>query len=166
MYAGIVIDTDNFLTKTGVRTFEAAAYLRRSGADVVRVRKLFRDDFKSHRRLAEGVLNSEIFLNSFAISEIMPGDDTEAPTVVAAKVANDLLDVDGIRASFVVTQKDDTVYISARSVDDINVQVIMERMGGGGHANIAGAQLKNSSNALAIIQIKELLEKMYQEGDL
>lgn len=166
MYAGIVIDTDNFLTKTGVRTFEAAAYLRRSGADVVRVRKLFRDDFKSHRKLAEGVLNSEIFLNSFAISEIMPGDDTEAPTVVAAKVANDLLDVDGIRASFVVTQKDDMVYISARSVDDVNVQVIMERMGGGGHANIAGTQLKNSSNALAIIQIKELLEKMYQEGDL
>lgn len=167
MYAGIVIDTDNFLTKTGVRTFEAAAFLRRSGADVVRVRKLFRDDFQAHRKLAEGVLNSEVYLGAFAISEIVPTEGSdEAPTVVAAKVANDLLDVDGIRASFVVTEKDDLVYISARSVDDVNVQVIMERLGGGGHANIAGAQLKNSSNQLAIVQIKELLEKMYQEGDL
>ncbi|MDD6328044.1 MAG: DHH family phosphoesterase [Lachnospiraceae bacterium] len=166
MYAGIVIDTDNFLSKTGVRTFEAAAYLRRSGADVVRVRKLFRSDFDSHRKLAEGVLNSEVYLDAFAISEVEAKDETEAPTIIAAKVANDLLDVDGIRASFVVTQKGDVVYISARSVDDVNVQVVMEQLGGGGHANIAGAQLKNCTTPLAILQIKELLQKMYQEGDL
>ncbi len=166
MYAGIVIDTDNFVTKTGVRTFEAASYLRRSGADVVRVRKMFRSDMNSYKQLAEGVINSEVFLNSFAISQVQPEDGDDAPTVLAAKVANDLLNVEGIRASFVVTEKDGTAYISARSVDDVNVQVIMEKLGGGGHANIAGAQLKNSNNELAIIEIKTLLRTMYDEGDI
>lgn len=165
MYAGIVIDTDNFLTKTGVRTFEAASYLRRNGADVVRVRKMFRSDMYAYKQLAEGVINSEVFMNSFAISQVSP-DNSDAPTVVAAKVANDLLNVEGIRASFVVTEKDGTVYVSARSVDDVNVQVIMEKLGGGGHANIAGAQLKGSTNELAIIEIKELLDTMYREGDI
>ena len=123
MYAGIVIDTDNFLTKTGVRTFEAASYLRRIGADVVRVRKMFRSDMYSFKQLAEGVMNSEIYMDAFAISQVKP-DDSDAPTVVAAKVANELLDVEGVRASFVVTEKDGTVYVSARSVDDVNVQVV------------------------------------------
>ncbi len=165
MYAGIVIDTDNFLTKTGVRTFEAASYLRRCGADVVRVRKMFRSDMYSYKQLAEGVINSEVYLGAFAISQVQP-DDSDAPTVVAAKVANDLLNVEGIRASFVMTEKEGVVYISARSVDDLNVQVIMEKLGGGGHANIAGAQLNNSSIELARIQIKELLSTMYAEGDI
>ena len=165
MYAGIVIDTDNFLTKTGVRTFEAASYLRRCGADVVRVRKMFRSDMYSYKQLAEGVINSEVYLGAFAISQVQP-DDSDAPTVVAAKVANDLLNVEGIRASFVMTEKAGVVYISARSVDDLNVQVIMEKLGGGGHANIAGAQLNNSSIELARIQIKELLSNMYAEGDI
>lgn len=166
MYAGIVIDTDNFVTKTGVRTFDAASYLRRSGADVVRVRKMFRSDIGSYKQLAEGVINSEIFLHNFALSKVKKDDSGEAPTVIAAKVANDLLNIEGIRASFVVTEKDGTVYVSARSVDDVNVQIIMEKLGGGGHANIAGAQLKNSTNELAIIEIKELLRTMYDDGDL
>lgn len=165
MYAGIVIDTDNFLTKTGVRTFEAASYLRRCGADVVRVRKMFRSDMYSHKQLAEGIINSQVYLDSFAISKVEP-KDSEAPTVVAAKVANDLLNIEGIRASFVTTEKDGVAYISARSVDDVNVQVIMEKLGGGGHANIAGAQLQNTTNEMAILQIKELLETMYKEGDI
>lgn len=165
MYAGIVIDTDNFLTKTGVRTFEAASYLRRIGADVVRVRKMFRSDMYSFKQLAEGVMNSEVYMDAFAISQVKP-DDSDAPTVVAAKVANELLDVEGVRASFVVTEKDDVVYVSARSVDDVNVQVVMEKLGGGGHANIAGAQLKGLTADVAIIQIKELLETMYKEGDI
>lgn len=165
MYSGIVIDTDNFLTKTGVRTFEAASYLRRCGADVVRVRKMFRNDITSQKQLAEGIINAQIYLDCFAISKINPLG-VESPTVVAAKVANDLLDVDGIRASFVVTEKDGTTYISARSVDDINVQIIMEKMGGGGHANIAGAQLIGENMDTAISKIKELLEKMFREGDI
>ncbi len=165
MYAGIMIDTDNFLTKTGVRTFEAASYLRRNGADTVRVRKLFRSGIYETKQLAEGIMNAEIYMNAFALSRVKP-DGSDAPTVVAAKVANDLLNVDGIRASFVVTEKDGTTYVSARSVDDINVQVIMEKLGGGGHANVAGAQLAGTTDTLAIIQIKELLETMYKEGDL
>lgn len=165
LYAGIVIDTDNFLTKTGVRTFEAASYLRRCGADVVRVRKMFRSDMYTHRQLAEGVLNAETFMNNFAISKVKP-DDCDAPTVIAAKVANDLLNVEGVRASFVVTEYNGTSYISARSVDDINVQVIMEKLGGGGHANIAGAQLKDVADNEAIEMIKEILQGMYDDGDL
>lgn len=120
----------------------------------------------SYKQLAEGVINSEVFLGAFAISQVHAQADNDAPTVLAAKVANDLLNVEGIRASFVVTEKDGTAYISARSVDDVNVQVIMEKLGGGGHANIAGAQLKNSNNELAIIQIKTLLRTMYDEGDI
>ena len=165
MYAGIVIDTDNFLTKTGVRTFDAASYLRRSGADVVRVRKMFRSDMYSFKQLAEGVLNSEIYMDSFAISTVEP-KESDAPTVVAAKVANDLLNIEGIRASFVTTEKDGTVYMSARSVDDVNVQIIMEKMGGGGHANIAGAQFTDSTNEVVLIQLKTLLDEMYREGDI
>lgn len=165
MYAGIVIDTDNFLTKTGVRTFEAASYLRKNGADVVRVRKMFRNDMESFKQLAAGVINSEIFMDAFALSVISP-DCVESPTVLAAKVANELLDVDGIRASFVVTVKDDIAFISARSVDDINVQVIMEKLGGGGHANIAGAQLPGVDGETAIVQIKNLLEQLYLDGDI
>lgn len=165
MYAGIVIDTDNFVTKTGVRTFEAASYLRRSGADVVRVRKMFRSDMYTYRQLAEGVLNSELYMSSFAISTVQP-DESDAPTVVAAKVANDLLNVEGVRASFVLTEQNHVVYISARSVDDVNVQVIMEKLGGGGHANIAGAQIPDSTCKGVISEIKELLDTMYKEGDL
>ncbi len=165
MYAGIMIDTDNFLTKTGVRTFEAASYLRRNGADTVRVRKMFRSGIYETKQLAEGIMNAQTYMDFFAISKVKP-DGSDAPTVVAAKVANELLNVDGIRASFVVTEKDGTAFVSARSVDDINVQVIMEKLGGGGHANVAGAQLANTTDELAIIQIKELLETMYKEGDL
>ncbi len=165
MYAGIVIDTDNFVTKTGVRTFEAASYLRRSGADVVRVRKMFRSDMYTYRQLAEGVLNSEIYMNAFALSSVQP-NESDAPTVVAAKVANDLLNVEGVRASFVVTEQEHVAYVSARSVDDVNVQVVMEKLGGGGHANIAGAQLKDTTSYEALAQIKDLLDTMYKEGDL
>ena len=165
MYAGIVIDTDGFVAKTGVRTFEAAAYLRRHGADAVRVRKMFRSDMGSYKQLAEGVMNAEIYMDCFALSQVRP-EDTADSTVVAAKVANDLLNVEGIRASFVVSLVGDTVYVSARSVDDVNVQVIMEKLGGGGHANVAGAQVKGSTCDAVVKNIKSLLMKMYTEGDL
>ncbi len=165
MYAGIVIDTDGFVTKTGVRTFEAASYLKRNGADVVRVRKLFRNDMTSFKQQAEGVLAAEMFMDAFAISKV-DADASESPTVLAAKVANELLDVDGVRASFVLTKVDDTVYVSARSVDDVNVQVITERMGGGGHANVAGVQFTNATVDEIVDKIKALLTDMYQEGDL
>ncbi len=165
MYAGILVDTDNFVTKTGVRTFEAAAFLRRSGADVVRVRKMFRNDMDAYKQRARGVENAEVFLDIFAMST-MPIEGVDSPTVMASKVANELLNIAGIHASFVFTDMDETIYISARSIDDINVQVIMEKLGGGGHANMAGAQLPGVSIEDAIQQVKELLEKMREEGDI
>ncbi len=131
MYAGIVIDTNNFLNQAGVRTFEAAAFLRRNGADVVRVRKLFRDRLEDYKARAEAIQRAEIFKHFFAISEC-PSQGLESPTVVGAQAANELLDIVGIKASFVLTQIRDTIFFSARSIDEINVQIMMEKLGGGG----------------------------------
>lgn len=166
MYAGILIDTDNFLTKTGVRTFEAAAYLRRSGADVMRVRKMFRSDIDTYRQKADGVRNAEMVLGMFAVSVFEPKEGPESPTVLTAKVANEMLNIAGVRASFVIAQLGENVKISARSIDDVNVQIIMERMGGGGHANIAAAQFKNTTKEKVKKQLVNLLEEMYKEGDI
>ncbi len=166
MYAGILIDTDNFLTKTGVRTFEAASYLRKCGADVTRVRKMFRSSMLELKERAQGISNSEIFMEIFALSYVEPDAESDAPTVVAAKVANELLNVDGIKASFVVTEVDNVLYVSARSVDDVNVQVIMEKFNGGGHANVAGVQLKDTSKEDFFEELKTLLAEMYKEGDI
>ena len=164
MYAGILVDTDNFLTKTGVRTFEAASFLRKSGADMIRVRKAFRSDMDSYKQLSAGVANAEIYLENFAISEV-PTKGVDSPTVLAAKVANDLLDVDGVRASFVLSDIDGVIYISARSIDDVNVQVIMEQFGGGGHGTVAGAQLTEVTIAEAKQMIKDVLLRMREDGE-
>ncbi|MFR3667733.1 MAG: DHH family phosphoesterase [Ruminococcus sp.] len=158
IYAGIMIDTNNFLTKTGVRTFEAAAFLRRCGADVTRVRKLFRENVEDYRAKGEAIRNAELFREHFAIS-VCPSEGLESPTVVGAQAANELLNVIGVRASFVLTDYRNTIYISARSIDEINVQVIMERLGGGGHLNIAGAQLEHYSIAEATDTLKRTLQK-------
>ena len=165
IYAGIMIDTNNFLTKTGVRTFEAAAFLRRCGADVTRVRKLFRENVEDYRAKGEAIRNAELFREHFAIS-VCPSEGLESPTVVGAQAANELLNVIGVRASFVLTDYRNTIYISTRSIDEINVQVIMERLGGGGHLNIAGAQLEHYSIAEATDTLKRTLQKMLDEGDI
>lgn len=164
MYAGILVDTDNFVTKTGVRTFEAASFLRKSGADMTRVRKAYRTDMADYKQLSAGVARAEIFMDNFAISDV-PTKGVDSPTVLAAKVANDLLDIDGVRASFVLSMIDNVVYISARSIDDVNVQVIMEHFGGGGHGTVAGAQLEGVTIEEAKDQIKELLRKMRDDGE-
>lgn len=166
MYAGILIDTDNFLSKTGVRTFEAAAFLKRSGADVMRVRKMFRTDIETYRQKAEGVSHAEMVLDAFAISIITPGDGPESPVVLTAKIANEMLNIAGVRASFVIAQMGADVKISARAIDDVNVQIIMERMGGGGHANIAAAQFENAKAEDIKKELVELLNEMYKEGDI
>lgn len=165
IYAGIMIDTNNFLTKTGVRTFEAAAFLRRCGADVTRVRKMFRENVEDYRAKGEAIRNAELFREHFAISEC-PSEGLESPTVVGAQAANELLNVIGVKASFVLTDYRNTIYISARSIDEINVQIIMERLGGGGHLNIAGAQLEHYSIAEAKDTLKQTLQKMLDEGDI
>lgn len=166
MYAGILIDTDNFLSKTGVRTFEAAAFLKRSGADVMRVRKMFRTDIESYRQKAEGVSHAEMVLDAFAISIITPEKGPESSLVLTAKIANEMLNIAGVRASFVIAQVGDDVKISARAIDDVNVQIIMERMGGGGHANIAAAQFENAKAEDIKVKLVDLLNEMYKEGDI
>ena len=165
MYSGIMIDTNNFMTKTGVRTFEAAAFLRRNGADVTRVRKLFRDDAAEYKAKADAVSQAEIYRQAYAIS-VCTGEDVASPTVVGAQAANELLNIKGIKASFILTPYNGIIYISARSIDEVNVQVIMERMGGGGHLNIAGAQMENGSIEEGIVAIKRTLDAMIEEGEL
>ena len=165
IYAGILIDTNNFMTKTGVRTFEAAAYLRRSGAEVTRVRKMIRNDMSAYKARAEAVRCAEVFRRSFAIS-VCPAWDLESPTIVGAQAANELLNVIGIKASFVLTDYNGKIYVSARSIDEINVQIIMERLGGGGHLNVAGAQLTDCSIEAAKNKIKDTLDEMIREGDI
>lgn len=165
IYAGILIDTNNFNTKTGVRTFEAAAYLRRSGADVTRVRKLLRNDMACYKARAEAVRQAEVYRNSFAIA-ICPADNVESPTIVGAQAANELLNIIGIKASFVLTEYNGKIFISSRSIDEINVQLIMERLGGGGHLNVAGAQLTDCTVLQAKRAIQDTIDEMLKEGDI
>ena len=164
MYAGIVIDTNNFTNQAGVRTFEAAAFLRRNGADVTRVRKLFRDKMEDYKARAEAVRQAEVFEGAFAIS-VCPAENVESPTVVGAQAANELLDIIGIKASVVLTPYNGKIYVSARSIDEINVQVMMEKLGGGGHRTIAGAQLPGATVEEAKEKIKDVILAMKQKGE-
>ena len=165
IYGGIVVDTNNFTNRTGVRTFEAAAFLRRCGADVTRVRKLFRDDVASYRAKADAVSHAQIYMDVYAIS-VCDAEEAESPTVVGAQAANDLLDIKGVRASFVMTRYQGKIFVSARSIDEVNVQLIMERMGGGGHLNIAGCQLENMTIEQAIEMLKATISEMTEAGDI
>jgi c-di-AMP phosphodiesterase-like protein len=165
MYSGIMVDTNNFVTKTGVRTFEAAAYLRRSGADVTRVRKLFREDALEYKARADAVSQAEIYRQAFAIS-VCTAEDCPSPTVIGAQAANELLNIKGIKASFVLTDYQGKIYVSARSIDEVNVQIIMERMGGGGHMNVAACQLEGTGLVEAIGILKGTLDDMLDGGEL
>lgn len=163
IYAGIIIDTDSFVTKTGMRTFEAAAFLRRCGADVTRVRKAFRNDMDTYKARAEAVRNAETFMGCYAIS-VCPVQGLENPTVVGAQAANELLNIIGVKASFVLTEFNNRIYISARAIDEVNVQIIMEQLGGGGHMTCAGAQLEGADTEGARVKLKEVLTTMTKEG--
>lgn len=165
LYAGIMIDTNNFLTKAGVRTFEAAAYLRRSGADVTRLRKYFRSDFSEIKIKADAISSTEVFLDYYAIA-LCASADVDSPTVLGAQVANELLNIADMKASFVLTEFNNKIYISARSIDEVNVQVVMEKLGGGGHLSVAGSQLEGYTIEEAIIKLKETIETMVREGDI
>lgn len=165
MYAGIMIDTNYFSNRTGIRTFEAMAYLRRSGADSVRVRKVFREDLSEYKIRAAAIQDTELYKDVYAIAESQ-SEGVESPTVVASKVANSLLDINGVKASFVLTKYKGKIYISARSIDEVNVQVMMERIGGGGHINMAGAQLKDTSVNEAKDIIRKQIDKMIEEGEI
>lgn len=166
IYAGILIDTNNFMTKTGVRTFEAAAFLRRNGAEVTRVRKMLRENMETYKARAEIVRNAQTYRDAFAISECEPDGNLESPTVVGAQAANELLNIVGIKASFVLTKYMDKIFISSRSIDEIDVQSIMARLGGGGHVNIAGAQVQNRTIDEVREDLKTIIDKMLEEGEI
>ncbi len=164
MYAGLMIDTNNFLSKTGVRTFEAAAFLKKSGADITRIRLKLRDDMPTYKARAEAVKNATVDgSNAYAVC---PSEGLESPTIVGAQVANELLNITGIEASFVFTVVRGVIYVSARSFDSMNVQLVMERLGGGGHSTIAGAQLKDMTVEEAIAKVKSVVRSMKMEGEI
>lgn len=165
MYAGIMVDTNNFMNTPGVRTFEAVAYLRKSGADITRIRKMFRSDINEYKVRAEAIKNTELFLDSFAIAPCN-ADGCDSPNIVGAKIADALLDIKGTKASFVLTEYNGRIFISARSIDELNVQVVMEKFGGGGHMTSAGAQVLGKTMEETIKQVKDTLSKMKEEGDI
>jgi c-di-AMP phosphodiesterase-like protein len=160
-----MIDTNNFLTKAGVRTFEAAAFLRRSGADVTRIRKLFRSEMMDYKIKADAVSSTEIYLKHYAIA-VCASSQVDSPMILGAQVANELLDIKDIKASFVLTEFNGKIYISARSIDELNVQIVMEKLGGGGHLSVAGSQLENTTIPEAIEKIKTTLATMLEEDEM
>ena len=165
MYAGIMIDTNNFMSRTGVRTFEAAAFLRRCGADITYVRKVFRDDLDWYREKSKIVSNAEIYHKEYAIARF-ENENVDSPTIIGAQAANELLNINGIKASFVLTEYYGKIYVSARAIDEVNVQLVMERLGGGGHINTAGTQFQHTDMDEAVKALKETIDTMIAEGDI
>jgi c-di-AMP phosphodiesterase-like protein len=163
LYAGIVVDTKNFAVQTGVRTFEAASYLRRVGADPRLVRQLFRVDLESLQHRSEIIRNASQLPGGIIISSCPPG--VKNIQMVAAQAADMLLNLEGVRVSVVLFAADDTINISARSQGDVNVQVLMESFGGGGHQTMAGAQLKNITMEEARQRLVELVQKQIEESE-
>ena len=139
MYAGILTDTKNFTFKTGVRTFEAAAYLKRLGVDVVAVKKLFDNDIDTYVAIADVIRNAETINGNVAIA-LCP-ENFENAMQIAAQSADELISLNGIETSFVLVDMGDYINISGRSNGGMNVQVVLERLGGGGHQTVAGAQI-------------------------
>lgn len=162
LLAGITLDTKNFSFKTGVRTYEAAAFLRRNNADPVRVKMYFRRDYESFITNANSVKNAEIVDNIYAISK---SDKKIANTsLIASQIADELLNIQGVEASFVVMLRpDNVVHVSARSLDKINVQLIMEKLGGGGHIDTAATQIKGKSVEEVTQMLKEILASIKLE---
>ncbi|MBN9648777.1 MULTISPECIES: DHH family phosphoesterase [Terrisporobacter] len=163
LLAGISLDTKFFAFKTGVRTFEAASYLKKVGADTTEVKKLFRSNVEDFKTKAEIISNTRIIDNRICIS--YSKIQSENINVVIAQAADELLTVKKIEASFILGEKDGTVFISARSLGKINVHVLMEKLGGGGHMDIAGAQLEGVSIKEAYMKVHEIIEQYLREED-
>lgn len=163
LFAGIALDTKNFTVKTGIRTFEAAAFLRRNGADSLRVRQLFKNDITEYRAKAQIVSKAEIIYQQMALS-YWDGRETSNALALAAAAADELLDIRRVEASFVLTEMEGVINISARSLGDINVQVIMEAIGGGGHLTIAGAQLAQTDMDEALERLKKAIKDFLENN--
>ena len=163
LYAGIMMDTKNFTFKTGVRTFEAAAYLRRCGVDIIKVKKWFQSDLESYNKISEIVRKAEVTHDTIGIStyEIQEKDTS----LICAKAADELLTIGNITASFVLGTMGEKICISGRSIGDINVQVILEKLGGGGHITLAGAQLENKTIEEAKQELIAKIEEYFAEKE-
>ena len=162
LFCGITIDTKGFSFNTGVRTFEAASYLRRMGADTTVVRQLVQDDLVTYTSKADVVKNAEILRNGIAVA-MCPEGVPNAP-LIAAQAADALLTIRGVVASFVVSRVDDDAVISGRSLGEVNVQLILESLGGGGHANIAAAKLSETDMETAYEKLKKSDNELCRRG--
>ena len=163
LYAGIMMDTKNFTFKTGVRTFEAAAYLRKCGVDIIRVKKWFQSDLTSFNRIADIVKNAEIVKETIGIA--LNDEISNDANLICAKAADELLTISDITASFVLGNMDDKVCISGRSIGDINVQIILEKLGGGGHITLAGAQVEDMTIEEAKEKLIECINEYFAETE-
>ena len=163
LLAGITIDTKGFSFKTGVRTFEAASYLRGIGADTISIRQLFQDDLETFSRRAEVVQKAKILKPGIAVSRVPP--DTENASLIAAQAADSLLTIRGVMASFVISYADSTSVISGRSLGGINAQLVLEKLGGGGHPTIAGARIKNTNMDIAYDKLMKAIGEYLKEED-
>ena len=157
LLSGIMLDTKNFVLRTGVRTFEAAAYLRSNGADTVEVKRLFSNSIDTYKVKYKLVSEAEIF-NSCAIA--VADEDIPDIRIASAQAADELLGIENVKASFVLYKTGKTVNISARSLGDLNVQIIMEQLGGGGHQTMAACQLENTSMAEAREQLVSIISEL------
>ncbi|HCT64839.1 MAG TPA: DHH family phosphoesterase [Lachnospiraceae bacterium] len=161
LLAGITVDTKSFGIKAGAITFESAAYLRRNGADSTRVKQLFRNEFNEFKIKAITVGNAEIYMGGVIIS-VCPSDE-EGASVISAQAADELLNIVGIKAAIVVCRVGNDVHVSGRSFGEVNVQVLMEKVGGGGHQTMAGARLENISTEDAVIKLKKAVDEYLEE---
>ena len=161
LYAGIMMDTKNFTFKTGVRTFEAAAYLRKCGVDIIKVKKMFQSDLEMYNKISDIVGNSDVIHESIAISTYTePGNDAN---IICAKAADELLTISDITASFVIGNQDGKFCISGRSIGEINVQLILEKLGGGGHITLAGAQVEGPSMEEVKQELIRKIDEYFEE---
>ena len=163
LLAGITVDTKNFSYQTGVRTFEAASILKRVGADTTTVRQLFRDNFNTFISKAEVIQSTRLVLDRIAIGKL--DKEMEDSVLIAAQAADELLDINGVEASFVLTRVNDRIHISGRSLGDISVQLILERLGGGGHLTSAGTQISGMSMEEAEEMLIDKIEEFLEEGE-
>lgn len=164
LLAGMTVDTKNFTFQTGVRTFEAASILRRAGADTASVRQLFRDDFDVFLQKAEVIKNSKIVFKKIAIGRLEA--KLENSVLIAAQSANELLNINGVEASFVMTYVDGKVHISGRSLGNLSVQLILEKLGGGGHLNSAGTQIEGKTMDEAEEMLIDAIDEYLKEGEV
>lgn len=161
LYCGIYMDTKGFTFKTGARTFEAAAYLRKIGVDPVGVHKLFRNDLEMYIQKSKVISNAKVYRDNIAIA--VCNEASKNIQLVVAQAADDLLNIKGVEAAFVLAEIGSRIIISGRSLGAINVQVILEKLGGGGHITIAGAQLENNSITIAELKLRNAIDEVLFE---